>query len=89
MIIKGLQFTETCSACPEQYDVYKDNIQIAYIRLRWGTLRCEVPDYTTIYEYNFDDNFQGCFYCEESRQYHLEKIADLILYGIDRAAQGN
>jgi hypothetical protein len=29
----------TCPAFPEQYDVYKNNKYIAYLRLRWGHFR--------------------------------------------------
>ena len=38
MIIKGLNFKKTCDACPEQYDVFKDEKQVGYVRLRWGNL---------------------------------------------------
>lgn len=31
-----LTFVLTGSACPEQYDVYKDGTNIGYIRVRWG-----------------------------------------------------
>ena len=31
----------TCFACPEQYDVYLDNKQVGYLRLRHGHFRCD------------------------------------------------
>ena len=31
----------TCFACPEQYDVYLDNKQVGYLRLRYGHFRCD------------------------------------------------
>ena len=34
----------TCSACPEQYDVYKGANQVGYLRLRHGSFRAEYPD---------------------------------------------
>ena len=40
----NIEFHLTCSACPEQYDVFKDNKQVGYVRLRWGHLRAEYPD---------------------------------------------
>lgn len=41
----GLRLVCTCSACPEQYDVYDANDrQVAYFRLRHGVFRAEVPD---------------------------------------------
>ena len=45
MIIEGLDFKQTCGACPEQYDVFKDEKQVGYVRLRWGDLSCRYPDY--------------------------------------------
>lgn len=45
MKIKGLQFIQTCGACPEQYDVLdKSGNTVGYVRLRWGGLTCEYPD---------------------------------------------
>jgi hypothetical protein len=34
----GYEFRCTCWACPEQYDVFKDDKYVAYIRKRWGRL---------------------------------------------------
>lgn len=34
----------TCWACPEQYDVYLDDKQVGYLRLRHGYFRCDYPD---------------------------------------------
>ena len=81
MNIKGLEFICTCGACPEQYDVFKDGKQVAYVRLRWGHLFCEYPDVfgECIYDYSFGDAFLGHFPDEEERKYHLDKIADKIL----------
>ena len=31
MFYQGLEFKLTCSACPEQYDVYLDNKQVGYV----------------------------------------------------------
>jgi len=35
---------QTCGACPEQYDVYLGGEKIAYLRLRHGYFRADVPD---------------------------------------------
>lgn len=42
----------TCVASPEQYDVYLDNTQVAYFRLRSGCFTAECPDSgkETVYE---------------------------------------
>lgn len=44
----------TCWCCPEQYDVYLDNEQVGYLRLRNGHFRCDYLDCggETLYEAN-------------------------------------
>ena len=81
MIIKGLSFNKTCSACPEQYDVDYNGKQVGYIRLRWGRLAVKYPDVggEIIYEASIGDGLTGEFESEEQRQYHLANIADKIL----------
>ena len=37
----NLIFKKTCTFSPEQYDVYYNDKQVGYIRLRWGHLSCE------------------------------------------------
>ena len=79
----NLFFKKTCSACPEQYDVLDldaDKQIVGYVRLRWGILRCDVPDVggETIYRYEFDDGLQGMFWDEESRKFHLAEIQKKI-----------
>jgi hypothetical protein len=78
--INGYLFNMTCMACPEQYDVYKNGKQVAYVRLRWGHLRVDAPDVggESIYYYEFKDGLQGCFDSEEERMYHLTEIARII-----------
>lgn len=34
----------TCFACPEQYDVYLEDKQVGYLRLRHGHFRCDYPE---------------------------------------------
>lgn len=80
--IKGLEFYETCSACPEQYEVYDSNDNhVGYVRLRWGYLKCNYPDVDgeTIYFVEFDDGWMGRFESEEQREKYLNNIADKIL----------
>lgn len=43
--IEGLEFRCTCSGCPEQYDVYKEDVQVAYVRERGGSCRIDMPDH--------------------------------------------
>ena len=76
----NVDFHETCSACPEQYDVYIDGFQIGYVRLRWGYLRCQSPYVgdKCVYEYEFDDAFKGNFDTDKERDYHLDLIAEIL-----------
>ena len=74
------EFKQTCSACPEQYDVFnEEGAQVAYVRLRWGSLYAECPDVggTEIY-YTGVGNDAGCFRSEDERRRHLRKIAKRI-----------
>ena len=78
MIIDEYNFELTCGACPEQYDVFdEDGNQVAYVRLRWGHLRVDVPDCggELLYEHNFPDSFKGMFMNEHERRYYLQRIA--------------
>ena len=74
-----LVFKCTCRACPEQYDVFYNDKQVAYVRLRHGYLYCDVPDYNgdTIYEAN--PQGEGCFWDNEEREYYLNIIKDKIV----------
>ena len=77
---KGYHFVQTCSACPEQYDVFDENgNQVAYVRLRWGCLYAECPDVggTEVYSAGIG-NDAGCFRSESERKNHLRRIADRI-----------
>lgn len=74
-------FVNTCYACPEQYDVYRDNGQIcAYVRLRWGNLYAEYPsiDGEVIYNTHFSDNSKGNFDNDNERDYYLKEISEAI-----------
>lgn len=77
--IRDYCFQQTCGACPEQYDVFVGDKQVAYVRLRWDRLRVDVPDYggDTIYVHHFDDDgYKGVFDSEDERIKYLNIIAD-------------
>jgi len=79
--IDDLRFVLTCSACPEQYDVFLDGKQIGYIRLRWGHLRADYPDCggRSVYSSEIGDGeWTGCFTDEKERIFHLTKIAEIL-----------
>lgn len=44
LTILGYTLVLTCFACPEQYDVYENGDQVAYLRLRHGNFTASVPD---------------------------------------------
>ena len=45
LLIHGYKLELTCTACPEQYDVYdNEGNQVAYPRLRHGSFTATCPD---------------------------------------------
>ena len=77
---KKLKFVETCSACPEQYDVFLGDKQVGYLRLRSGWFRVDFPECggETIYEHYFDDGWKGCF-DDTERDYFLKEAEKAII----------
>ena len=78
--INELVFVKTCGACPEQYDVFDSNgNQVGYVRLRFGYLQVDYPDYDgeVIYDHEFSDEWKGSF-TEEEREHYLKEIAEAI-----------
>lgn len=70
----------TCSACPEQYDVFDENDkQVAYVRLRHGVLRVVVPDCggEEVIHQDFSDN-RGAFEGPGERDFWLNVAARRI-----------
>lgn len=63
--INGAQLHRTCIACPEQYDVFLDNKQIGYLRLRHGYFRADYPDCYGETVYESEPNGDGVFYPDE------------------------
>ena len=41
--MKHFILNRTCYACPEQYDVFLNEEQVGYLRLRHGVFRCDYP----------------------------------------------
>lgn len=78
--ICGLTFKCTCTAFPEQYDVYDiNNKQVGYVRLGHGYLLADCPDHGGEQVYEAYPNGDGTFYYAEDREYHLKRIAEEIL----------
>lgn len=77
-----IELVETCSACPEQYDMLVDGQNVGYFRLRHGHYRVENAEMTTTY-YTAEPDGDGCFDPEE-RNFFLTmgKIAVLVAMGL-------
>ena len=89
MIINGLEFRETCYACPEQYDVFdKDGNQVGYVRLRHGYLYAQCPDIGGEDVYDAYPDGDGRFINEYERNFHLNAIAKEIELHINRNTAG-
>lgn len=82
--LEGLKFKQITCMCPEQYDVFKDGKQVAYIRLRWGHFTVEIPDVhgKIIFEKQFKDSLKGAFDKDER-----EKCLHLAAKKIKERAQ--
>lgn len=60
------KLVQTCSACPEQYDVFCDGVQVGYLRLRHGCFRAEHNGKTV---YTAAPDGDGQFEPEERKRY--------------------
>lgn len=69
----------TCSAAPEQYDVFLANQQIGYLRLRWGEFFAAYPGLggEIVYEALIEDKASS--FSDEERGEHLPKAVDALL----------
>ena len=71
------ELVETCSACPEQYDVFLDGQQVGYLRLRHGYFSASYPDAGGEDVYNANPEGDGIFEPEERNFYINAAIASL------------
>ena len=90
----GLTLKNTCFACPEQYDVYYEDILCGYMRLRHGYFRTEY--YPDSKECIFGDIVYDCEpkgkgrFMEDEREEHLKKGAKSIINKLDsKLVHGN
>lgn len=70
-----LKLIQTCSACPEQYDVYSKDEHVGYMRLRHGFFYAECNG-IRVYEAN--PNGDGIFEINERDKY-LNEACQAIL----------
>jgi hypothetical protein len=74
----GLEIKLTSYACPEQYEIFKDDKQVAYYRLRHGAFRVDIPDCggNTIYE--AEPKGDGIFDNDERLVYMTKALRELL-----------
>lgn len=86
MIYENLNFVKICGPNPEQYDVFDGDKQIAYVRLRWGTLTCETPNVggEIIYRHRFNCGGKGMFETQVERNMYLSEIAKSLKEHFDK-----
>lgn len=79
-------FKNECEACPEAYMALHNEVEVGYVRLRWGILVVTAGKYVSIfandragceevYSYNFNDPYKGMFDTDEERDYYLKEAA--------------
>jgi hypothetical protein len=85
VMIHGYRLVQTCSACPEQYDVFDDlGQQVAYFRLRHGGFTVDVPDVDGEQVYHATPKGDGIFEEDERVKYLTEAILAVQEYYINR-----
>lgn len=58
-IRKVKTITQTCYACPSQWEGVLENGDTFYIRYRWGYLSLDIPFDTTVFSKQLGDNLHG------------------------------
>lgn len=75
--MKDYELIMTCGACPEQYDVMLDGEKVAYLRLRHGMFRADVPDCGGETVYQASPKGDGMFEDNE-RDYYIHNALSAI-----------
>ena len=84
IMIHGYRLERTCQACPEQYDVYVGEEQVAYLRLRHGHFYAAVPDHGGDEVYSVDPKGDGIFEDDERVMYLTSAVLAIQEYYINR-----
>lgn len=77
MEINGILLIQTCGACPEQYDAFKNGVQVGYLRLRHGHFRVSYPNSDGEIIYEAEPKGDGIFESEE-RDFYLNEATKAI-----------
>lgn len=72
-----MRLVQTCSASPEQYDVYEGDEKVGYLRLRWGhfTAHQDNPGGKIVYE---ADTIGDGIFEDSEREMHLRRAIAAI-----------
>ena len=77
-MILGCRLDRTCFACPEQYEVSLEGVQIGYLRLRHGAFRADYPDCGGETVYSAEPEGDGQFMDSEREHYLTEAVKKLL-----------
>lgn len=80
LLIQGCTLELTCHACPEQYDVYFEDFQLGYLRLRHGHFRASYRDYEGVVVYSASPAGDGVFTDTERMRYLNNAVTALLDY---------
>lgn len=74
----------TCSACPEQYNMFINDTQVGYIRYRWGYLACRpcndgnIDWDKTVFEWEHPNDGMSGIIPEDQRDTLLQQCKNVI-----------
>lgn len=78
--IKGVRLVRTCYACPQQYDAFIGQTQVAYLRLRHGRFTVESPDVGGALVYSGYPKGDGIFAADEEEFFLNEAVDSILAY---------
>lgn len=83
VFVNPYKLVNTCSACPEQYDVYREDKLVGYLRLRHSkftarSVNDDVIVYEKIIQDNLEDSMVGAFLSEDQRISELTAAIDFL-----------
>lgn len=84
IFIHGYRLQKTCYACPEQYDVYAGEHQVAYLRLRHGCFLADVPKCGGKNVYGSYPKGDGMFEDDERQQELTNAVLAVQKYYLNR-----
>jgi hypothetical protein len=87
MFIDSFRLVQTCSACPEQYNVFDENEnQVGYLRLRHGIFRADFPQCGGETIYIANPKGDGIF-TDDERDFFLSEAIKAISNKIRKATK--